>query len=678
MKKLSLLFSLMMVSVLLMAQPFEVINWVNLDDEPDYAAAPYNKETQVAIKAPGDWTPVSDAASFDATWSILGDSASISNLTSNGVAGDLFDLGEASPSFGAAWKAVYDADNLYVLLKYWDLSTQADDGSLAFEIMAQTHPATDMETGRYTPDFVAAGDDVALQKASYGRFIELAGGKTVVSASGVAEYNTSTGLDGGTWGTYGPGIQGLSTSAQFWDDDGAGVIRAVLVMPFATTLAYPTDPLGDLTVLTAFDPSLTPGADTIVFDVKSNSTVGGTDDDNKVEYFWSANANNGYAMNYYSGLLVFEEAGSAGGDPMEVINWVNLDDEPDYAADPYEKEDYVAIMAPGDWTPVSDAASFDATWSILGDSASISNLTSNGVAGDLFDLGEASPSFGAAWKAVYDADNLYVLLKYWDLSTQADDASLAFEIMAQTHPLTDMETGRYTPDFVAAGDDVALQKASYGRFIELAGGKTVVSASGVAEYNASTGQDGGTWGTYGAGIQGLSTSTQFWDDDGAGIIRAVLVMPFASTLAYPADPYSDLTAVTAFDPSATTGADTIVFDVKSNSTVGGSEDDNKVEYFWSADANNGYAINYYSGRLIFDAPTGILDYINGKGYAKVYMHNDILRIRGEQPADVEVYSITGSRVKVATQTNQVDMSNLNNGVYIVRLNGAQKAYKVVK
>jgi hypothetical protein len=39
--------------------------------------------------------------------------------------------------------------------------------------------------------------------------------------------------------------------------------------------------------------------------------------------------------------------------------------------------------------------------------------------------------------------------------------------------------------------------------------------------------------------------------------------------------------------------DTISFDVKSNA----KRNEENVEYFWSADKNNGYASNYYSGHL---------------------------------------------------------------------------------
>ncbi len=444
-----------------------------------------------------------------------------------------------------------------------------------------------------------------------------------------------------------------------------------------------------------------------------------------------------------------------------VPTWINLNKEPDYAANPYTKAVQKAMMAPAAWeyAGITDAASFDDTWNILGDSAAVKNLTSNGVAGDLFDLGEASPSFGAAWKAVYDEENLYILLKYWDLAAQVDAGTHKFEIMAQPHPDTDPMTGHYNAIFDTATDFTWKQR-SYVRWTVLGGGKVEYDASGTKDYNAMNATGG--WASYEPALIGLAGSTHFWDDDGAGLIRAILVMDYAGTLSYYADP-EDAATIASIDPTATEGNDTIQFDIKSYAAAGGTADDNKVEYFWSADDNNGYASNYYSGMLVFEAPAALssdttlsdLTYdgttvegfasgtaaynvelpagtttvptvvatptdpgatvevtdaadVNGatsivvtaedgtigtyvinfsvstsvdafmRNNIKVFVHNDILTIKGSKAVDVEIYSITGYRVKVAAKTNEVSMHDLNDGVYIVRLNGASVAYKVVK
>ena len=61
-----------------------------------------------------------------------------------------------------------------------------------------------------------------------------------------------------------------------------------------------------------------------------------------------------------------------------------------------------------------------------------------------------------------------------------------------------------------------------------------------------------------------------------------------------------------------------------------------------------------------------------------YITNDVLRFKGYDSAvNVEVYSILGHKVLSAKNINQMDVSKLRNGIYMVRVNGNQ-AYKVIK
>jgi len=61
-----------------------------------------------------------------------------------------------------------------------------------------------------------------------------------------------------------------------------------------------------------------------------------------------------------------------------------------------------------------------------------------------------------------------------------------------------------------------------------------------------------------------------------------------------------------------------------------------------------------------------------------YIAHDMLRFKGYDSAvNVEVYSILGQKVLSAKNINQINVSNLRNGIYMVRVNGTQ-AYKVSK
>ena len=704
MKRIATLFIFTFFAAAGFGQAFSGVSWVNWNVEPDYpdvtgyADNPYDNPVVEVMQAPAgvDLGMAIDVPTFDAFWGLLGDSMAISHLTSNGVAGDLFDLGSETPSFGAAWKAVHDGSNLFILIKYWDVNGQADDGSLSFEVMAQpTSPV------RHEPSFLAASDSaeaavVAYQNMSYARVVELGGGKAVFKDGAVGEYAASLGLGkvlqdfrgywAANWGSNDHGLLALAQAPHYWDNTD-GVIRAIMVMSFDGALGYPADPTnleGDYLAVEV--------GDTIAFDIKSNSTVGGTEGDNKVEYFWASDKNQGYASNYYSGHLILKGTPEPAGTPaFSGVSWVNWNVEPDYpdvtgyADNPYDNPEVTIKKAPASWTPVSDVASFDATWGILGDSMAVAHLTSNGVAGDLFDLGSENPSFGAAWKGVHDGANFYVLLKYWDVNGQADDGSLSFEIMAQpTSPV------RHEYSFEAASDSaeaavVAYQNMAYARIVELGGGKAVFKDGSVGEYAASTGlgkvlQDfrgywAANWGSNEHGLLALAQAAHFWDNTD-GVLRAVMVMSFDGALGYPVDP-TNLEG----DYNAIQVGETFAFDVKSNSTVGGTENDNKVEYFWASDKNQGYAANYYSGHLTLSdeeiVVVGMKDRVAEN--LKVYIHNDFLNIRGVEVADVDIYSITGSRVKsVRNVTGALNVSDLNDGIYIVKLKGISNGFKVVK
>ena len=381
------------------------------------------------------------------------------------------------------------------------------------------------------------------------------------------------------------------------------------------------------------------------------------------------------------------------GDPaLSGIGWVNWLAEPDYAdvtgyaENPYDNPEVSVKQAPDGWAPVADVAGFDATWDLLGDAMNVENLTSNGVAGDLSDL-DGAATFGASWKGVHDGSNLYVLLKYLDTNAQADDGSLTFEVMAQP---TSVERHEYS--FLAAADStagpevvVAYENMSYARLVELGGGKALFANGAVGEYAASVGlnksyHDGRVywqagWGANEHGLLALASATHFWDMTD-GVLRAVLVMSFDGALGYPVD-YMDL----AGDYTAIKVGETLALDIKSNALVGGTEDDNKVEYFWASDANNGYASNYYSGHVTLSA-----DKITPDGYeddmvssVKVFVYNNMLHINGVESINVDVYSITGSKMKsVQNVSGQLDISELTDGIYFIKLEGISSGFKVVK
>ncbi len=703
MKKFTLFLFLNVFVLGLMAQPFLGVSWVGWHNEPSsdnpgYANTPYDKAEYTAIKAPDGWAyaDITDAASFDATWGILGDSMAVANAT-NTDGGDLFDLGSGN-TFGSAWKAVHDGANLYVLLKYWDVNGQANADSRSWEICTQpTSP------DRHEPTFKAAQDSaenvkVAYENQAYARVIELGGGKALFKDGAVSEFAASVGnADGslggpdgakylrGGWGANDFGLTSLAVATHFWDVDADGTIRAIMVMPFDGALAYPADPANLEGDYIAVEPG-----DKISFEVKSNALTG---EDAKVEYWWSSTQNNAYASNYYAGYLTLEGDGGGAADEPAIlgVSWVGWHNEPSYegvtgyADNPYDNPEVTVYKAPATWdyTTITDDAGFDATWDILGDSMAVANAT-NTDGGDIFDLGSGN-TFGSAWKAVHDGANLYVLLKYWDVNSQANADSRSWEICTQpTSPV------RHEATFQAAQDSaenvrISYENQAYARVVELGGGKALFKDGAVSEFAASIGLSAGSlggpdgakylrggWGANDHGLTSLAVQTHYWNVDAENTIRAILVMPFDGALAYPAD----MTNLEG-DFIPLQEGDTIAFEVKSNALTG---EDAKVEYWWSSDQNNAYASNFYVGHMTISSEQVVTSVRNNLlKNVNVYTYNNFLRIKGMQNVDVSIYSVNGTLVKsVQNVSGQLNISELPKGLYIVKLNDIPAGFKVIK
>jgi len=688
MKKFTLLFGLLFITILSFGQMIHGVGWVSWANEPDYANTPFDNLEITVNKAPSTWAPVASVVDFDATWDLLGDANNVANPTAI-AGGDLFDL-NGDATFGASWKGIHDGDNFYVLLKYSDINGLTDADGMSFEITAQpTSPV------RHEATFLAASDSTAAntfsetdlvinyQNQAYARAVELGGGKAAFKNGFVNEYAASVGIVKNAWQDYflagwganEAGLDALLDADHFWDKTD-GVIRAVMVMSLNGALSYPTDPAdlaGDRTALVV--------GETFAFDVKSNALIG----EEKTEYFWSADANNGYASNYYSGYVTLsdETIGEEAPAPFKVhgVGWVSWANEPDYANTPFDNLEITVNKAPSTWAPVASVVDFDATWDLLGDANNVANPTAI-AGGDLFDL-NGDATFGASWKGIHDGDNFYVLLKYSDINGLTDADGMSFEITAQpTSPV------RHEATFLAASDSTAAntfsetdlvinyQNQAYARAVELGGGKAAFKNGFVNEYAASVGivknawQDYflAGWGANEAGLDALLDADHFWDKTD-GVIRAVMVMSLNGALSYPTDP-ADL----AGDRTALVVGETFAFDVKSNALIG----EEKTEYFWSADANNGYASNYYSGYVTLSGVITSSSQILVQKESQVYLANNMLYVRNSKPVNLEIYNILGVRLKVAQNVSKLSMQEFHSGIYLVRVNSGRTAVKVVK
>ncbi len=639
------------VSVAAMAQ-LTPINWVKWDPEADggepaYATTDYDKQVMNAPKV-SDIT-IDASLDFDALWESIDVEAQEIKNHVDGPEAPAFDV---SAGFGAEWKAAWDGTYLYVLLKFYDDAAQATERG--FEIGVQPN-----FPDRYEPDFEAAGDDVVAQNKSYCRYNELGGSKTKF-VEGV--FNESVGTFGadGSWGANTNSSVQIPQNPHFFNKTDGGVIQEVIVIDFAESMAYQTDPY-DAETKTAYIPE---DEDKIALFVQAFAAL---DEENTVKACWSSTENNGYTSLYYNGYLVLSGGGSGTADPLTPINWVKWDPEADggepvYATTAYDKKTMVAKKAPADWSFDANSLDFDALWSDINTEAQEIKNHVDGPETPAFDV---SAGFGAEWKAMWDDDNVYVLLQFYDDASQATERG--FEIGVQPkYP------DRYEPDFEAAGDDVVAQNKSYCRYNELGGSKTKF-VEGV--FNESVGTFGadGSWGANTNSSVQIPQNPHFFNKTDGGVIQEVIVLDFAESMAYLSDPYDEGTK-TAYSPSAD---DKLAWFVQAFAAL---DEENTVKACWSSTANNGYTSLYYNGYLQLSGDPISASIADARySHIKVYTTYNQLRIKGVERTGVEIYNVAGMLVKSAKDvTNSLNISDLKRGIYLVKIDEVPQAFKVVK
>jgi len=101
--------------------PLCPINWYPWNNPPDFGGAPYTyKNVANVSRVPEGWTYSSATVDFDALWATSGTEHNMTNHVKDGD--DVFDGGVTA---GSSWKAIYDDDYLYLLLKFIDFRLES-------------------------------------------------------------------------------------------------------------------------------------------------------------------------------------------------------------------------------------------------------------------------------------------------------------------------------------------------------------------------------------------------------------------------------------------------------------------------------------------------------------------------------------------------------------------------
>ncbi|MCF8225978.1 MAG: T9SS type A sorting domain-containing protein [Bacteroidales bacterium] len=371
--------------------------------------------------------------------------------------------------------------------------------------------------------------------------------------------------------------------------------------------------------------------------------------------------------------------GQVAGEYFAPIGWGNQPSDVNWADNPHNESHVVIPMANANMDGAVDIGAMTAEdvvaiWDRIGDPNLIAGK--DGGAGELadpFDLDDTGEgTFGAMWKAFYDSDALYVIFKYVD--TDGISTDRWFELAIQTKEYERYEAGwQAASQEDTAGFGFRHMNDQYGRFRELGGMKLKWDQTEAIVENATS--VGATAG-WGGGIGGTAVGDVALIKEADGTWWYLLELAFDDLMFYDDEWGADeATNYVAMDPAVQT---IISFEPSARATI------TDLEYSgWWNGVNDGYKMVYYAGNVEFGTdvfnPVGI-GYKEDVAEAQAYIYNDMLRLKGfENPVDLEVYSIIGQRVLTAENvSNELNVSELNNGVYIIKIKGTQEAFKVLK
>ena len=99
-----------------------------------------------------------------------------------------------------------------------------------------------------------------------------------------------------------------------------------------------------------------------------------------------------------------------------------------------------------------------------------------------------------------------------------------------------------------------------------------------------------------------------------------------------------------------------------------------AEYWWNTINNDVYALTTYAGFL--KAGLSTVGLVQKDAVKSVFGKITPTRIEFNKTANVTIYNILGGQVTATKNVNQIDLSNLKRGVYIIRANN--ESLKIVR
>jgi hypothetical protein len=357
------------------------------------------------------------------------------------------------------------------------------------------------------------------------------------------------------------------------------------------------------------------------------------------------------------------------------IGWNAVPADVDWSADPYAKQTVVIPMANANMNGNVDIAAMTAgevknIWERIGDANYVAYQTDADLT-DPYDLDASGEgTFGASWKAFHDDNAIYLILKYVD----TDEIATArwYEIALQTK-----ENVRYEAGFTAA-TTITEKNNQYARYVELGGMKLVLKGGVVTDNSANLGQTGGWAGGGALGGTNVGTVSEILEADNT--LWTLYEIPY-SDLQYFDDEWGANEAANLLDWDYDT-KNVISFDVSGRATIDQGAGAFEYKSWWNANVDICYTYVFYAGLMelgtdVFDPLAVNVANVSEKN---AYIYNGMLRLSGfDSNVDLDIYSIIGQKVMSAKNVaSELSVSSLNDGVYIVKVNGEMQAFKVLK
>jgi len=580
-------------------------------------------------------------ANFDATWGSVAGNGNVLGSTAAHAMGLAASNKGADDFKDAAFKVLYDESNMYILLQWTD-----DDvtGSESAELCMAPYFRLDVAD---EPNWYARYNQFGANKLLFDKNGFNAASMVNVDAEGVGTIN---------WG----GTTETLTNNLYVDNKTAVGSKNV---KWIITIGYPAltgefRPEFNVEIWKALNEGKG-----ISFDMKVNDIDGDdalntatTPEKKPAEYWWSSTSNDCWQSNMYAGFLNALEGSTTEKTDAEITaNWQFpiewwFPNAPlpagGIAAYPRSQASAVSVAS---FDAVS--ADFDATWAVAGKRNVIGSTAAHAMGLAASNKG-ADDFKDAAFKVLYDESNMYILVQWTDddvTGTESAELCLA-------------------PYFRL---DVADEPNWYARYNQFGANKLLFDKNGFNAAMMVNVDEAGVGTINWGGTTETLTNNLFIDNktaSGSKTVKWIITIGYAA-LTGEFRPEFNVDIWKALSEGKGISFDMKVNDIDGDDAFNTATTPEKkpAEYLWSSTSNDCWQSNMYAGFLDANGTAVGIDPAISE-VASIFGKISNFQIQLTKTANVAVYNVIGQQLKSLKNVNMIDLSDLTQGIYIIRAN----------